>query len=58
MSDRFERVPTDTIAQAVEREIEWLKKTDPGADNPETRLRIQREIEEGRIQARGVKPRV
>ena len=53
MSDRFKRVPTDTIAQAVDREIEWLKKTDPGADNPETRLRIQREIEEERTQARG-----
>jgi len=48
MSDQFKPVPTDTIAEAVDREIEWLKKTDPGADNPETRLRIQREIEEER----------
>jgi hypothetical protein len=48
MSDQFQPVPTDTIAEAVDREIEWLKKTDPGADNPETRLRIQREIEEER----------
>jgi hypothetical protein len=52
MSDQFKRVPTDTVAQAVDREIEWLKRTDPGADNPETRLRIQREIEEERSQAR------
>jgi hypothetical protein len=39
----FERVPTYTVGEAVDRKIEWLKKTDPGADNPETRLRIQRE---------------
>jgi hypothetical protein len=52
MPDRYQPVPTDTVAEAVDREIEWLKKTDPGADNPETRLRIQREIEEERSRPR------
>jgi len=47
-SKRPRLLSTETIAQAVDREIEWLKKTDPGADNPETRIRIQREIEETR----------
>jgi len=35
----------ETISKAVEREIERLKKIDPGSDTPETRIRLRREIE-------------
>lgn len=30
----FDRAPTDTVGEAVDRKIEWLKKTDPELTTP------------------------
>lgn len=38
--------PADARTQAVDRELESLKRIDPGADNPETRIRLEREWDE------------